>query len=226
MKSGPERSLKSQNMKWLVMMAIADIAIVVGFLVPGLVEGITLTTAAIVRGSASTVIPVLVLLLVNVMPHDVKSMLVYWKPRGILPGTEAFTKHAPADPRIDMASLKRHVGTLPVEPGEQNAKWYKLYKLVPNEPEVAEAHRLFLLYRDMAALSLPLVVLVPLLLASLVESKLLLLAAASLFLVQYLITAVSAKWSGIRFVTNVLALHSARKITGSKPAAVAKSATP
>lgn len=219
MKSSTERSLKPQNMKWLVMMAIADIAVVVGFLVPSLVDGMSFTTAAVIRGSASTVIPVVVLLLVNVMPHDVKSMLVYWKPRGALPGTEAFTKHAATDPRIDMVTLKKNVGTLPTEPGEQNSKWYKLYKLVQNEPEVAEAHRLSLLYRDMAALSVPLMVLVPLLLAPLVDSKPLLLAAGSIFLGQYFVTALSARWSGIRFVTNVLALHSARKISGSKPTA-------
>ena len=160
--------------------------------------------------------PVVVLLIVNVLPHDVKSMLVYWKPLGVLPGSEAFTKYGPRDPRIDMAALKKNVGALPTESTEQNSKWYKLYKQVPNEPEVQEAHKLFLMYRDMAVLSLPLVALVPLSLNVAGVSNSTLALAAGLFVGQYLLTALSARWSGIRFVCNVLAIHSARKITAAK----------
>jgi hypothetical protein len=150
------------------------------------------------------------------LPHDVKAALVYWKPLGVLPGCEAFSKHGPRDPRIDMAELKKNVGALPTEATEQNSKWYKLYKQVSNETEVQEAHKLFLMYRDMAALTLPLVVLVPLSLnmAGVVDSTLAL--AVGLFVVQYLLAALSARWSGIRFVCNVMAIHSARKITPAK----------
>jgi hypothetical protein len=68
----------------------------------------------------------------------------------------------------------------------------------------------------MAALTLPLVVLVPLSLnmAGVVNSTLAL--AVGLFVVQYLLTALIARWSGIRFVCNVMAIHSARKITPAK----------
>ena len=162
--------------------------------------------------------PVVVLLIVNVLPHDVKSMLVYWEPLGVLPGCEAFTKYGPRDPRIDMTGLKKNVGALPTDPTEQNSKWYKLYKQLPNEPEVQEAHKLFLMYRDMAALSLPLVVLAPLSLSMMGFSNSTLVLAASLFVVQYLLTAISARWSGIRFVCSVLAIHSARKATTDKGA--------
>ena len=157
-------------------------------------------------------------LIVNVLPHDVKSMLVYWKPLGVLPGCEAFTKYGPRDPRIDMAALKKNVGALPTDSTEQNSKWYKLYKQVPNEPEVQEAHKLFLMYRDMAALSLPLVALVPLSLNVAGVSNSTLMLSAGLFVVQYLLTALSARWSGIRFVCNVLAIHSASKIAQTKAA--------
>jgi len=163
--------------------------------------------------SSTTVMPVLVLLIVNVLPHDVKSLLVYWKRLGVLPGCEAFTKYGPGDPRIDMAALKKNVGALPTESTEQNSKWYKLYKQVPNEPDVQEAHKLFLMYRDMAVLSLPLIALVPLSLSVAGASNSTLWLAAGLFVFQYLLTALSARWSGIRFVCNVLAIHSTRKVT-------------
>jgi hypothetical protein len=216
MRSTSERSLKSLNMKWLVLVAAADVLFVLLFVAPDLLNGVKLTQIGVGRLLTTTVMPVVVLLIVNVLPHDVKSMLVYWKPLGVLPGCEAFTKYGPRDPRIDMALLKKNVGALPTEATEQNSKWYRLYQQVPNEPEVQEAHKLFLMYRDMAVLSLPLVALVPLSLNVAGVSNSTLALAASLFVVQYLLTAVSARWSGIRFVCNVLAIHSARKVIAAK----------
>jgi hypothetical protein len=216
MKNNGERSLKSLNMKWLVLLAAADVLFVLLFVAPDLLNGVTLTQIGIARALTATVMPVVVLLIVNVLPHDIKSMLVYWKPLGVLPGCEAFTKYGPRDPRIDMAALKKNVGALPTDSTEQNSKWYKLYKQVPNEPEVQEAHKLFLMYRDMAVLSLPLVALVPLSLNAAGFSNSTCALAAGLFVVQYLLTALSARWSGIRFVCNVLAIHSARKVTAAK----------
>lgn len=219
MKNNGERSLKSLNMKWLVLLTAADVLFVLLFVAPDLLNGVSLTQIGIGRVLTTTMMPVVVLLIVNVLPHDVKSMLVYWKPLGVLPGCEAFTKYGPRDPRIDMAALKKNVGALPTESTEQNSKWYKLYKQVPNEPEVQEAHKLFLMYRDMAVLSLLLMALAPLSLSLAGTSNLNLVLAAGLFVVQYLLTALSARWSGIRFVCNVLAIHSTRKFTAQKAAA-------
>lgn len=216
MKSSSERSLKSINMKWLVMLAAADMLAVMILMAPEFLSGATFAQVGIGRIFSTTILPILVLLMVNVLTHDIKSMLVYWKPLGVLPGCEAFSKYGPRDNRIDMSALKRNVGTLPTDSAEQNSKWYKLYKLVPNEPEVTEAHKLFLMYRDMAVMSIALVIITPGILliagAPIVTAAL----AAGVFSAQYIITAVSARWSGIRFVCNVLAIHSARKITSSK----------
>lgn len=216
MRSNGERSLKSLNMKWLVLLAVADVLAILLFVAPEVLRGVSLTQVGIGRVLTTTVMPVVVLLVAHVLPHDVKSMLVYWKPRGVLPGCEAFTKYGPADRRIDMAALKKNVGALPTDPSAQNARWYKLYKLVSNEPEVAEAHKLFLMYRDMAAISLPLAVLAPLTLHFVDAAAPAPWLAAGLFVVQYLLTALSARWSGIRFVCNVLAVHSVKKVAASK----------
>jgi hypothetical protein len=209
-----ERSLKSQNMKWLVALAVADALVLLLLATSGPITVTTLAQIGIGRSLTTTLIPVLVLLVVNVLPHDVKSMLVYWKPRGVLPGCEAFTKHGPGDQRVDMAALKKNVGELPSDPREQNARWYALFKVVANETEVSEAHKMFLLYRDMAVLSLVLIPLGPLLLYSAYASASAQWAASAIFGVQYLLTAISARWSGIRFVCNVLAVHSAN---GGRP---------
>jgi hypothetical protein len=216
MKGQTERSLKSLNMKWLVLLAIADVMAVLFFVAPEIVGGASLTQVGLGRVLTATVVPVAVLLIINALPHDVKSMLVYWRPLGVLPGCEGFTKHGPADPRIDMASLKKNVGILPTDPTEQNSKWYKLYKQVPNDPEVVEAHKLFLMYRDMAVMSLALMLMVPTTLAISSVPYQKLLVAAGVFATQYLVTALAARWSGIRLVCNVLAIHSVRTITRPK----------
>jgi hypothetical protein len=216
MKSRPERSLKSLNMKWLVSLAAFDLILVVLFVIPELVSTASMTQLGIARGLSAIVLPVIVLLFVNVLSANVKAMLVYWKPLGVLPGSEAFTTYGPADPRIDMVALKKNIGVLPTEAKEQNSKWYKLYKMVENQTEVSSAQKDFLMYRDMAVMSLSLIVLVPLSLYFVgVETNALWLCAG-LFLVQYVLTAVSARHAGIRFVCNVLAVHAAKKVTAPK----------
>lgn len=215
MKNGAERSLKSLNVKWLVSMALADALVIFLFVVPEISKE-TWTTVAMIRGLSTVVLPVLVLLIVNVLPYNIKAMLVYWKPLGWLPGSEAFSRYAPADERVEMVALKKNVGVLPTDPKEQNSKWFRLYKTVENQTEVAATQKDFLMYRDMAVISLPLIVLVPIGLWLAGVGPGALWFAAALFFVQYLLAAISARHSGIRFVTNVLAIHSAKKITATK----------
>jgi len=114
-----------------------------------------------------------------------------------------------------VTSLKKNVGAFPTDPVEQNSRWYKLYKLVASEPEVAESHKQFLMYRDMAVMSLALAALAPAALRAQDAPTSVQWLAIAMFMAQYLVTAVSARWSGIRFVCNVLAVHSAKKIAAS-----------
>src|SRR5262245_22425292 len=129
------KSLKSEYAKWMWMLAMTDLIVVLLFLMPGVPSGATLSELGNWRLLTTVVVPVVVLLLVNVLPHSVKAMLVYWRQHGWLPGCEAFSKLAPADPRINIQALTKNVGALPAAPREQNARWYQLYKLVENEPE-------------------------------------------------------------------------------------------
>lgn len=219
MKQGPERSLKSLNLKWLMALATMDTIVMVLFVAPELVTGVTTTQLGLYRALGAAVLPVLVLLLVNVLSSSVKASLVYWRPLGWLPGCEAFTRYAPADPRVDMNTLKKNVGAWTNDPKAQNSKWFKLYKLVENHAEVAATQKDFLMYRDMAVLSLPLIALAPLGLHLADASRNALWLASGWFFVQYILAAVSARHAGERFVCNVLALHAAKKITAPKAAA-------
>lgn len=207
-----QKSLKSQNMKWLVMLGTADLIVILLFLVPSLSTGASLEELGSWKLLTTVAIPIAILLTINVLPHTIKSALVYWKPIGWLPGSESFTKYAPRDPRISMKTLAANVGELPTDSKEQNAKWYSLYKMVETLPEVEEAQKNFLMYRDMAVLSLPFIVLAPFTLHFAGAESTALWFGSGLFSVQFLLTALSARWSGIRFVTNVLAIHSSRKV--------------
>lgn len=220
MKADPDRSLKSLNMKWLVMLASLDVLVVLLFVAPEFIKDASWNSVAVMRGLVTALLPVLVLLFTGLLSHNVKAILVYWNVTNPLPGCQAFTRHAPADVRIDMVALKKNVGELPTDAAEQNKKWFKLYRMVGDDMTVVEAHKMYLLYRDMAAMSLPLIVMIPLGLYFVGASTSASWVSAGLFVVQFVVCCLCARNSGTRFVCNVLAIHSTKKVTAANTAAV------
>lgn len=219
-KADPDRSLKSLNMKWLVMLASLDVLIVLVFVAPEFLKDASWNTVAVMRGMVTALLPVIVLLLTGMLSHETKAKLVYWKLKNPYPGCEAFTRHGPGDARIDMVALKKNVGELPTNPSEQNKKWFKLYKMVGDDRSVIEAHKLYLMYRDMAAMSVPLIALVPVGLYLLNAPPSVLWMTTAFFAAQFLLTCFGARNSGTRFVCNVLSIHTTKKVTRPKaPAA-------
>jgi hypothetical protein len=211
-----DASLKSRNFKWLCSLAIVDVVVILVFVFPDVIGSTSRTQLATVRGVLTSALPVIVLMLSALLPASVKASLVYWKGREALPGHEAFSRHAVEDPRIDIEALTKSVGVLPSSAVEQNAVWYRLYKQLDTEVTVVEAHRAYLLFRDMAAISVLLVVLAPLGLYLSGASLSAGLMTAALFAVQYAVTAIAARNSGIRFVTNVLAVQALRERSSAK----------
>ena len=78
MKDNTDKSLKSQNMKWLVGLALLDVLVVLLFVVPETINMASMSQLAIARGLATSVMPVVVLLLIGVLPHDVNLHGVFW----------------------------------------------------------------------------------------------------------------------------------------------------
>jgi len=208
-----DKSLKPRNFKWLCSLTGADALILLAFVTPEWIGKATLTQITVARAILALAMPVLVLLLSSLLSSNVKASLVYFKGRQALPGHEAFSRHGPADSRIDMVALKRNVRTLPTTPAEQNALWYKLYKKVMTDAAVVEAHRSYLMFRDMAAVSVLLTPIAPLVLYVNGVALGPCWGAAGLFAVQYLATATAARHSGVRLVNNVLAVHSVKRVT-------------
>lgn len=216
MKADPDRSLKAQNMKWLVLLAVLDVMVVFLFVASEIIKNATWNQLGVMRGLGVTVLPVVVLLLTGLLSHHVKAILVYWRIKNPMPGCEAFTRHGPGDVRIDMAALKKNVGELPTDPAEQNRKWFKLYKMVGDDKAVVEAHKMYLMYRDMAAMSLPLIVLVPVGLYFGGATTSALWIAASFFGMQLVVFSIAARNSGTRLVCSVLSVHSTKKVSAAK----------
>src|SRR5438876_460674 len=100
------------------------------------------------------------LILSSLIFADHKAILVFWR----------FKHRCRArDPSLctrrriiaDLAKLKKNVGEFPVSERDQNAKWYVLYKQVDSDPSVVDSHKNYLLFRDIASMSLLLVPVLP-----------------------------------------------------------------
>lgn len=205
MPSAP-KSIKSQILPLLVAVLVADVLIVAT--VAGLIDSTWFSMANAKRAGSAAILPVLVLLLVNVIPAAWRDRLGHLRWTSPLPGNRAFTEYGPQDDRIDMAALERTHGPLPTMAKEQNALWYKLYKEVGGEFSVVESQKRYLLFRDLATMSFMLFLASPSL--AIAFDWHVVSWAALTFVLQTLLCAVTSRNTGIRFVANVLVLHSAK----------------
>ena len=106
------------------------------------------------------IVPLLITLVVTFMNRmgkdSVKLALVFWRVKHALPGCRAFSDLAIGDPRIDLGRLKQAVGgKFPTDPEEQNKVWYGLYQQVRDSGSIEDAHKEYLLFRDIIWLTVP-----------------------------------------------------------------------
>ncbi len=150
--SGRTKPLKSQNFFRLVSIYFATILILVAIQV-GMEETFTVIQLG-KRALAAVVIVGLGAVLSHLLPNNVKHVLVYLRLRNVLSGYRC-KRICRKDPRILYTDLEKKWPKLflhDMKEDEQNAYWYKeIYQPVRNYPEVIQAHKDFLLYRDSAA---------------------------------------------------------------------------
>jgi len=101
------------------------------------------------RGIAALGIPVLVVVLNGLLPAGWKERLVFLRWRHPLPGSRVFTAGRGKDARIDWKALEAAHGPFPEDADAQNALWYRLYRQQRDVESVSNAHRVYLLTRDM-----------------------------------------------------------------------------
>jgi hypothetical protein len=156
------------------------------------------------HGIVAAGVPILAIILAGVLGDVGKARLVFWRWKDPLPGCRAFSKLADNDSRIDMTGLRSKLGEFPSEPKAQNALWYRLYRKHGAALRVLQAHKVYLLTRDMTAISA--------FFAIVMSTSIFLQTAtarigtiyAVALIAQYLLIATAARNYGERFVTNVL----------------------
>jgi len=210
-KDSSKTTLKSRNFAWLIGTLVFDCLLLLIWAFQTPLDNSLQAKMILIRGSLTTALPIPVLFLSSLLSADLKAKLVFWRIKYPLPGSQAFSKYAQADHRIDLAALKKNIGEFPISERDQNSKWYGLYKQVQSDTSVVDSHKNYLLFRDIAAMSLLLVPVVPLVmyLSNVAEKSILI--CTSWFLIQFFLAAYAARTNGIRFVQNVLAVHASKK---------------
>ena len=148
-----EKDLKTQN--------IASLTAIYGgtfFLVAlvhwGAEEVFAITTRLAKQACVMAAITSFGAVLSNFLPNSVKHILVFFRFCNVLAGHRCKTL-CKKDPRLSVEHLEKRWPELfvqDIEESAQNSYWYReIYSPVKNAPEVLQAHRSFLLYRDAAS---------------------------------------------------------------------------
>ena len=148
-----EKDLKAQNRPSLTAIYVGTF-----FLVAlthwSVEEAFAFTSRLAKQAGVMAIITAFGAVLSNSLSNSAKHILVFFRFRNALPGhrCKALCKK---DPRLSMKRLENRWPKLFAQDMEecvQNAYWYdEIYKPVKNAPEVLQAHRSFLLYRDAAS---------------------------------------------------------------------------
>ncbi|MCR6496304.1 hypothetical protein LJB71_08775 [Thermomonas sp. S9] len=199
-------SAKQGLLRWLSAFIAFDLVVLGALLAPQL-HASGITPGTVTGALASVLTAPALLLLTSLLSADIKAALVFWRPRHALPGHQAFSKHVHSDTRIDVVALEQRVGPFPVDPAEQQAKWYKLYRAHKDDNAVLDANRRYLLFRDLATVSAFSALGVPVAL-KLTGFAVAAAPAGAVFALQYILAAVAAQQAGIRLIKTVLAIES------------------
>jgi hypothetical protein len=149
-------------------------------------------------------VPLLAIVISGILGDIGKARIVFWRWRNPLPGCRAFSELLARDPRIDAKALKAKIGKFPTDPKAQNSLWFKLFRKHSDAPRVLEAHRLYLLTRDMTAVAAFFAITMSI--AMFVGTSGIRLPAIStgILVSQYVLISMAARNYAERFVLNVL----------------------
>lgn len=207
-----QRSLKGKNAPYLWTFIGANLAIFLSLFVSKGFTGASVNhfwqSVTAKDGIIAASLPLLAVVFSGVLSDLGKARLVFWRWHNPLPGCRAFTDLLSTDPRIDVPTLRKKLGELPQDPQAQNALWYGLLKKHSADMKISDAHRIYLLTRDMATMSALFVVLFSIgVVAGSVGRKTVAFYSVAL-IAQYLLVARAARNYGTRFVLSVLSEES------------------
>ena len=199
-------SAKQGLLKWLCAFVAFDILVIGALLTPQLLS----VPGVGARGTGALtafLAPPVLLLLNTLVPQDIKHILVFWRFRDVLPAHRAFSKYVHGDPRIDGAALEARIGAFPSDPRDQQNLWYRLYQRHKLDVSVVDAHRPFLVFRYLAALSFLLAIFLPATLWGF-GYYVATWSTLAVFAGQFLLAVAASRQAAKRFVCTVLSLES------------------
>ncbi|MCT9561645.1 hypothetical protein Q5X39_03955 [Acinetobacter baumannii] len=150
----------------------------------------------------------IVKLLLNIIPAEIKHNIIFGRLKNSLPGHRAFSDYIYKDSRIDIDNLKKNLGIFPSEPNEQNRIWYKIYQKHKNDEQIVESHVRFLFFRDCSILTIFILFGFIFLCIFFRANIFQWITSISFIIIQLTILIISARNNGIRFVQNVLCIES------------------
>ena len=215
-----DKTLKEQN-AWLVRAVVVVHLLVFSWIALEPIRLVTLSheqllakvQESLVPGSIALAVIILTkMVLLGLVPPNVRDRLVHLKWTNPLPGAAAFTRIGPGCSRVDLAAVDSKFGPLPEDPSEQDRLFYRIYREHRDEIGVLDAHRSYLATRDIATINVLLLIPAPLLAWWMTGNG----GRAALYalglLVAYLLFAVAAKNYAERMVQNVLACASSGEV--------------
>ena len=205
------RSLKDQN-RWQLWLVIAANTLLLYTVVQA--NAIEMRGIKAVFTEAHNLVSVAFALLIttvlsNLLSADMKARVVFLRWRNPLPGHRAFSVFGPRDSRIDMLALRIAYGPeLPSHPVAQNRLWYRIFQNVTNAVPILQLHRDFLLLRDYTRIAILFLLIYGASAFTFIASGRVILIYIALLAIQFGVVRQAASNSGIRLVTNVLAMVS------------------
>lgn len=216
-----DKSLKEQN-AWLVRAAIIVHLFVFSWIALEPIKLVTLSQKqlldkiqeAAVPGSISLAVIILTnMVLLGLVPPNLRDRLVHLKWDNPLPGARAFSRIGPRCGRVDLATVAAKFGPLPDEPADQDRLFYRIYREHRDEVGVLDAHRSYLATRDIATINIIIFMTAPWFAWWLAGDARRAGAYALGLFVSYLLFSIAAKNYAHRMVQNVLACASCAVIS-------------
>ena len=175
------------------------------------------------RGSLFCILtPIVLTIACGLLPASWKATLVFWRFRNALPGCRAFSELAKRDPRIDESLVVEQLASIPKSPREENATWYRWYKVVQDQITVQESHKQFLLNRDLTGIAFLFLAFGTPALIPAGSTIFSLSIYAAITMLQFIILSIVARNHGNRFVCNVIAEYQNRERPNQANSADAK----
>jgi hypothetical protein len=212
-----EPNLKNKNIPSLWVFFSFNVAVLLSLFYVNNFSGISANFHSLLNIKASSILisPLILFIINGLLSSNQKAGIVFWRFNDILPGCRAFSVHGKNDYRVDLTRLAAVHGALPVDPKAQNLLWYKLYQSQRKDSLIQASHQRFLLARDIVAIAFLFIPLVGIPFIF-VGKQPLNWYYLGLLILQYLIVMVTARNYGCRFVTDVLAAESIKKVPPKK----------